>query len=61
MVEQHILLLDILSLILAALPAVSPVAYEESEAEGINLQARLETDAQISVVHLVLVGMGEEK
>ncbi len=59
LIEQDILLLDILRFILAAFPAFSPFTDEEFETEGINLHARLEANAQISEVHLVLVGVGE--
>jgi hypothetical protein len=37
----------------ASLPAVAPVQNEELEAKGIDLDCRLEADAQIVVVHLV--------
>jgi hypothetical protein len=61
LIEQDIFLLDVRSLVLAAFPAISPVANQKLEAEGIDLHAWLEADAQISKVHLVLVGMGQKQ
>lgn len=45
----------------AALPAVLPVADKELETEGIDSHTRLEADAQIAIVHLVLVHIGMEE
>lgn len=39
----------------AALPAVLPVAYQELETKGIDPHARLETDAEVWIIHLVLL------
>ena len=39
-----------------ALPAISPIQNKELEAERINLDSRLEADAQVVVVHLVELG-----
>lgn len=44
---------------LAPLPAIPPIADEELEAEGVNLHARLEADTKVSIIHLVLLGVGE--
>ena len=49
------LLLEELLLRPATLPAILPVTDKELKAERVNLHARLETDAEVSVVHLVLV------
>ena len=38
------------------LPAVSPVQNKELEAKGVDLDSRLETDAEVVVVHLVEFG-----
>lgn len=43
------------------LPAILPVTDKEVEAKGVDLHARLETDAQIAVVHLVLVDVRMEE
>lgn len=45
----------------ASLPAVLPVTNQELETEPVYLHARLETDTQIAVVHLVLVHVGMEE
>ena len=45
----------------AALPAVTPVADEELEAEAVDAEAGLEADAEILVVHAVLVDVGVEE
>lgn len=58
-VEQVVFLLRPYLLCLAAFPAIPPVHDQEFEAKRVNLHARLETDTQISEVHLVLVGVGE--
>ena len=47
---------EILFLGPAALPAISPVQDKKLKAEGINLHARLEADAQVTIIHLVLFG-----
>ena len=39
-----------------ALPAVSPVQNKELEAKCVDLDSRLETDAEVVVVHLVEFG-----
>ena len=39
----------------AALPAVSPIADQELEAEAFDPEAGLETDAQVFVIHPILV------
>jgi len=54
-------LIGVLIFSLATLPTISPVADKEFEAEGINLHARLEADAQVSVIHFVLLGVRKEK
>lgn len=54
-------MIGVLSFSLATLPTISPVADEELEAEGINLHARLEANAQVSIIHLVLLGVRKEK
>jgi hypothetical protein len=46
---------------LATLPTISPVADKELETEGVDLHTWLETNAQISEVHLVLFGVGEKE
>lgn len=43
------------------LPTIFPVADKEIEAKGVDLHTRLETDAQIAVVHLVLVDVRMEE
>jgi len=60
-IEEDIFLLNIVLLCLATFPAISPIADKEFETESINLHAWLETDAKIPVVHLILVGVGEEQ
>ena len=55
------LFLQILLLRPASLPAILPVADKELETEGIDSHTRLEADAQIAVVHLVLVHIGMEE
>ena len=40
----------------AALPAIAPIQYQELKAESIDLDGRLETNAQVVVVHLVELG-----
>ena len=45
----------------ASLPAVPPIAHEELEAKGVDLEARLEADAEVAVVHLVLVAVRAEQ
>jgi hypothetical protein len=44
-----------------ALPAVAPIQNKELEAESVNLDGRLEADAQIIVVHLVELGAGVQQ
>jgi hypothetical protein len=61
LVKESILLLDILRLVPATSPAVSPVAHQEFEAENIDLHARLKADAEVPEVHLVLVRMRKQK
>jgi hypothetical protein len=46
---------------LAALPTISPVADKELETECVDLHTWLETNAQISEVHLVLFGVGKKQ
>lgn len=55
LIEDPILFLNELGLIFATLPTVPPIADKKLEAEGIDLHAGLETDAQIPKVHLILV------
>lgn len=57
LMKEVVLCHRILGFCLATLPAVSPITDEELEAVGINLHTRLETDAEISEVHLVLLGV----
>jgi hypothetical protein len=45
----------------AALPAISPIAHEELKAVCVDLHTRLEADAKISEVHLVLLGVSQEE
>lgn len=45
----------------AALPAVPPVANEELKAERIDFEAGLEADAEVAVVHFVLVYVGVQE
>lgn len=59
--HQDVLLLDVLVLVFAALPAISPVADQKLETECINLHTGLETNAQVLEVHLVLVRMSQQK
>lgn len=59
LLEELVFRLGILSLCLAALPAVSPITHEELEAVRVDLHARLEADTEIPEVHLVLVGMSQ--
>lgn len=60
-IEVLILFFDIFGLILAASPAIAPVADQELEAKDIDLHARLEANAEVAEIHLVLVRMGEQK
>lgn len=55
------LLLEPLLLGPASLPAVLPIADEELEAEAVDFHARLEADAEIAVVHFVLIYIRVEK
>ena len=59
--EELVLRLAVLSFSLATLPAISPIANEELEAVGINFHARLEADAKISEIHLVLLRVRQEE
>ena len=59
--EEGVLLSNVPLLGLATLPAVSPVANQEAEAVRIDLHARLEADAEVLEIHLVLVGVSKEK
>lgn len=61
MIEKLVLLLNVPGLGPAALPAVSPVAYQEFETECVNLHARLEANAKIAEVHFVLVGVCQKE
>lgn len=61
MVEKLIFLLDIPGLGLAAFPTIPPIANQEFKTKGINLHAGLEADAKVAEVHLVLVGVCQEK
>lgn len=61
MMEDSVLLFNKLSLVGAALPAVSPIANQEFEAKGIDFHARLEADAQVSKVHFILVRVSEKQ
>lgn len=45
----------------ASLPAILPVTDKELETEAIDLHARLEANAKIAIVHLVLIHVGMEK
>jgi hypothetical protein len=45
----------------AALPAVLPIHHQELKAEGVDFQTGLEADAQVAVVHFVLVREGGEE
>ena len=45
----------------AALPAVAPVTNQELEAERVNSKTWLKTDAQVAVVHLVLVDISVQQ
>lgn len=45
----------------ATLPTISPFADQELEAESVDFHARLEANAKISVIHLVLFGMRKEE
>lgn len=56
-----ILGVDIFCFSFAALPAVSPITDKELEAEHVNFHAWLEANAEITEIHLVLLGMGEQK
>lgn len=55
---KFFLLLGELLLRPAALPTILPVADKEVEAERINLHAWLEANAEIAIVHLVVVDIG---
>ena len=61
LIKESVLFFNVLGLIPATLPAIPPVADEKSEAESINLHARLKTDAQISKVHLVLFRVRQQE
>jgi hypothetical protein len=39
----------------ATLPAVLPIANEELETKTVNFHARLKADAEVAVIHLILV------
>ena len=43
---------------MATLPTILPITDKEVEAESIDLHTRLETNAKIAIVHLVLVDIG---
>ena len=45
----------------AALPAFTPVADEEVEAERVDLHAGLEADAEVAIVHFILVDVGVQQ
>jgi len=60
-IEEYILLLDVICLGLASLPAVSPALDQPPETQCINSHAWLEANAQVAVVHLVFVGVSQEK
>jgi len=60
-IKEHILLLDVCLLGLAALPTVSPITDKKLEAEGVNLHAWLKADTEVAIVHLVLFGVREEE
>lgn len=61
MVKKNILLFNIGRLVLAAFPAISPIADKKFEAKGINSHAWLKADAQVPEVHLILVRVGKKK
>ncbi len=45
----------------APLPAIAPVADKEVEAEGVDAEAGLEADAEVFVVHAVLIDVGVQQ
>lgn len=61
MVKEPVLLFNISCFCLAAFPAISPFANEEFEAKCVNLHTRLEANAEVAKIHLVLFGMCEEQ
>ena len=54
-VEYPIFLLKSLFLGPAPLPTVSPVADQELKAETVNPETRLKADAEVGVVHFILI------
>jgi len=60
-VQDAILFVQVLALGPAPLPAILPVAHEELEAEWIHLHAWLKADAEVLIVHFVLVGVHVKK
>jgi len=61
LIKEGIFLFNVPGLVPATLPALAPLADQEFEAESIDLHTWLETDAEISEVHLVFVRVGEEE
>lgn len=45
----------------ATLPAILPVHNQKLETKSIDLQTRLEANAQIAIIHLVLVSIAVEE
>jgi hypothetical protein len=43
------------------LPTIFPVTNQEMEAKRVDFHARLETDAKVAVIHLILVNIGMKK
>ena len=57
-IKNQVFLVQMLLFGPAALPAITPVADEELEAKRVDFQAGLEADAEVTVVHFVLVNVG---
>ena len=55
--HSPVLFLEICLFCVATLPAAFPVCNEELERSRINVHAGFETDAEIAIVHFVLIGM----